>query len=77
MNCKAFEMGSKKLIISHLVFSECIVNLVDGVIWDHEAAGSNPVTPTVAVADLVMHQIVALEYVGANPIGHTKRTHHP
>lgn len=27
-------------------FSECIVNLVDGVIWVHEAAGSIPVTPT-------------------------------
>lgn len=28
----------------------------------------------VAVADLVMHQIVALGYVGSNPIGHLKTT---
>ena len=46
------------------------VNLVDGVIWDHEAVGSSPATPIVAVADLVMHQIVALEYVGSNPTSH-------
>ena len=46
---KTFELGSKKLLFIHLVFSECIVNLVDGVIWVHEAAGSIPVTPTVAL----------------------------
>lgn len=23
------------------------VNLVDGVVWDHEVAGSNPVIPTI------------------------------
>ena len=35
-----------------------------------EIAGSTPVSATVAVADLVMHRIVAPEYVGSNPIGH-------
>ena len=32
--------------------------------------GSSPTISTVAVADLAMHQIVALANVGSNPIGH-------
>ena len=32
--------------------------------------GSIPTQSTVAVADLVMHRIVAPDYVGSNPISH-------
>ena len=35
-----------------------------------EIAGSTPVSATVAVADLVMHRIVAPEYAGSTPVGH-------
>lgn len=38
--------------------------------WDRDVARSNRVVPTVAVADMVMHQIVALDYEGSNPFSH-------
>ena len=35
--------------------------------------GSIPTFPAVAVAELVMHQIVALSDAGSNPVGHPRR----
>ena len=35
-----------------------------------EITGSTPVSATVAVADLVMHRIVAPEHAGSTPVGH-------
>ena len=32
--------------------------------------GSNPITGTVAVAEMAMHRIVAPDYAGPNPVGH-------
>lgn len=32
-------------------FSGYIVNLVDGLIWSQEAAGSNPATPTKLISE--------------------------
>ena len=44
--------------------------MADGSIWDAVAVGSNPAIPTVTVADLVMHRIVAPDYAGSTPVGH-------
>ena len=44
--------------------------MVEAVIWDHDVAGSNPATPSVTVADMVMQRIVDPPYVGSNPISH-------
>lgn len=36
--------------------------------------GSTPTARTVAVAEMVMHRIVAPNYAGSNPVGHLSNT---
>ena len=50
--------------------TECIVNLVDGEIWDLEAAGSIPVTQTFYCRSVMdTHKTSNLVYAGSSPVG--------
>ena len=40
------------------------------MVVSHEMKGSIPSSGTVAVAELVMRQIVVLNYAGSSPVGH-------
>ena len=55
------DVGSSNLFTG--IYNGMYVNLVDGVIWDHEAAGSNPVIP-------IFTPVPQLEDgTGSNPVG--------
>ena len=40
------------------------------LVWVQDHAGSSPVTPTVALADIEMHQIVTLDHAEAESARH-------